>query len=100
MVIYIHNDTSYLIYSQARSRSGGHFYLSDLPQNISKPPTMAPTPNVPLHTEFVILSNVMESSAEAEVGELFVNYQEGTVIRMALIEKGRPQPPTPIQSYN
>ncbi len=100
MVLYIHSDASYLSEPQARSRSGGHFYLSDRPADPSKPPAKTPTPNGPLHTASVILRNVMASAAEAEVGALFVNAQEGTVIRTTLIELGHPQPPTPLQSDN
>ena len=42
----------------------------------------------------------MSSDAEAEVGVLFVNSQEGTDIRTKLVKLGHPQPPTPIQSDN
>jgi hypothetical protein len=100
MVLYIHSDASYLSEPKARSRSGGHFFLSDRPANLAQPPSQAPTPNGPLHTSSVILRNVMASAAEAEVGALFVNAQEGTVLRTTLIELGHPQPPTPLQSDN
>jgi hypothetical protein len=68
MVLYIHSDASYLSDPKARSRSGGHFFLSDRPADLDQPPTKAPTPNGPLHTSSVILRNVMASAAEAEVG--------------------------------
>ena len=61
---------------------------------------MAPTTNGPLHTASVILLNTMTSAVEVEVGALFVNYQEGTVLRTTRIEIGHPQHPTPIQSDN
>jgi hypothetical protein len=100
MVLYIHSDASYLSEPKARSRSGGHFFLSDRPTDLSQPPITAPTPNGPLHTSSVILRNVMASAAEAEIGALFVNAQDGTVLRTTLIELGHPQPPTPLQSDN
>ena len=42
----------------------------------------------------------MNSAAKANVGAIFVNSQEGTVIRTTLIELGHLQPLTPIQSDN
>jgi hypothetical protein len=55
---------------------------------------------LPLHTSSVILRNVMASAAEAKIGALFVNAQDGTVLLTTLIELGHPQPPTPLQSDN
>ena len=96
VVLYIHSDASYLLETQERSCSGRHFYLSDQPQDVSKPPDMSPMTNGPLHTVSIILSNDMASAAEVEVGALFVNSREGTVIRTTLIKLGHPQPATPI----
>jgi hypothetical protein len=96
MVLYIHSDASYLSEPKARSRSGGHFFLSDHPTDLSQPPITAPTPKGPLHTSSVILRNVMASAAEAEIDALFVNAQDGTVLRTTLIELGHPQLPTPL----
>jgi hypothetical protein len=100
MVLYIHSDASYLSEPKARSRSGGRFFLSDHPADLDQPPIKALTPNGPLHISSVILCNVMASAAEAKVGALFVNAQEGTVLRTTLIELGHPQPLTPLQSDN
>jgi hypothetical protein len=44
--------------------------------------------------------NVLASATEAEVGALFHNAQDGSVLRTTLIEMGRPQPATPIQTDN
>ncbi len=100
MILKIHSDASYLSEPKARSRAGGHFFLSDRPTDLSQPPITAPTPNGPLHTSSVILRNVMASAAEAEIGALFVNAQDGTVLRTTLIELGHPQPATPVMVDN
>jgi hypothetical protein len=100
MILDIPSDASYLSEPKARSRSGGHFFLSDRPADLDQPPTKAPTPNGPLHTSSFILRNVMALAAQAEARALFVNAQESTVVRTTLIELGHPQPPTPLQSNN
>jgi hypothetical protein len=102
MVLYIHSDVSYLSEPKVRSRSGGHFFLSDRLADLDQPPIKAPTQNGPLHISSVILRNVMALAAEAVVGALlFVTVQEGTVLRTTtLIELGHPQPPIPLQSDN
>jgi hypothetical protein len=53
---------------EARSRAGGHFYLSSLSPAIQPPPN-----NGPVHSVPKILKNVMSSAAKAEVGGLYVN---------------------------
>jgi hypothetical protein len=100
MVLYIHSDASYLSESKARSRVGGHFYLSSKPTDPTRPPN-APVPNNgAVHTTATILKNVMSSVAEAELGGLFLNAKDGTVLATTLKEMGWPQPPTPIQTDN
>ena len=42
----------------------------------------------------------MSSAAEAKIGTLFLNAREATVLRMALVEMGHPQPATPIATDN
>ena len=59
-----------------------------------------PPENVPVHVEYIILRNVMASSMEAELGGLFENFQKATSTRMALVEMGHPQAPTPMANYN
>ena len=41
------------------------------------------------------MRNVLASAMEAELGDLFVNFQRGTATHMALIEMGNTQLPTP-----
>jgi hypothetical protein len=100
MVLYLHSDTSYLSISKARSRAGGHFFLSDMPTDPTKPPLKPPTSNGPLHITCQIMRNVLASAAEAEIGALFLNGQEALPIRVTLAELGHPQPPTPMQTDN
>ena len=42
----------------------------------------------------------MASVAEAELGALFLNFQEAVPIRITLEEMGHYQPPTPVQVDN
>ena len=42
----------------------------------------------------------MSSAAEAELGALFMNAQEGIPMRTTLEELGHPQPPTPVRIDN
>ena len=100
MVLYLHSDASYLSEPKARSRAGGHFYLSNKPTDPKKPPIQPPPHNGAIHTTCHILRNVMASAAEAEVAALFVDSQEAVPIRTMLEEMGHPQPPTPIQADN
>jgi hypothetical protein len=48
----------------------------------------------------VILKLVTASSAEVELGALFVNTKEARVIRLFFAEIGHPQPPTQIHTDN
>ena len=92
MVLAVHSDASYLSESNARSRAGGHFFMSnssaDLPNNGAM---LAVTQ---------IIKAVMSSAAEAELGALFINCRKAIPARHTLIEMGHPQPPTPVQTDN
>jgi hypothetical protein len=100
MILYIHSDGSYLSAPKARSRAGGHFFLSQHPTDPAKAPLNRPRLNGPIHTTCHILRNVMASAAEAEVGALFLNGQDAIPLRTTLHELGHPQPPTPMQTDN
>ena len=92
MVLAVHSDASYLSEPKARSRAGGHHYLS----NDSKiPPNNRAVLNVAQ-----IIKAVMLSAAEAEIGALFINAREAIPARTTLEELGHPQPPTPMQTDN
>jgi hypothetical protein len=62
MVLAIHSDASYLSEPKARSRAGGHFFLSENDED--------PRDNGAVHTVAKIIKAVMSSAAEAELGGL------------------------------
>jgi hypothetical protein len=100
MVLHIDSDPSYLSMPKARSRVGGHHYLSSNSHDPTKALTANPPSHGPIHTVCHKLRNVMASAAEAEVGGLFVNGQDAVPIRTTLKELDHPQPPTPIKTDN
>ena len=56
--------------------------------------------NGAIHVISTTLKHVMSSAAEAEIGAIFINAREGTVLRTTLEELGHPQPATPLQTDN
>jgi hypothetical protein len=103
MVLYIHSDASYLSEPNARSRMGGHFFLSSPPLDPSRQPlaTDKPPPeNGAIHVNSTILKVVVASAAEAETGAMFYNSQDAVPMRVALDEMGHPQPPTHVRGDN
>ena len=100
MVLHIHSDGSYLSEPKARSRAGGHYFLSDRSPDPNAPPSSTPTLNGPIYSLSRIIKNVMGSAAEAEIGSAYINGQEAVPIRTTLAELGHPQPPTPMQVDN
>ena len=89
MVLAVHSDASYLSEPKARSRAGGHFFLS------SDPPNNGAVLNI-AH----IIKNVMSSATEAELAGLYIMAREAVYIRIILEELGHKQPPTPLQTDN
>ena len=103
MVLYIHSDASYLSERNARSRMGGHFFLSNPPTDTTRQPLATDTPppeNGAVHTNSTILKVVVASAAEAETGGMFYNSQDAIPMRVALAEMGHPQPPTHVRGDN
>ena len=98
MVLHAHSDTSYLSETEARSRAGGHFFLSDLIDML--PPDAKAPPNGAVHVVCHIMKQVLASATEAEAGALFYNAQDACMLRNALEFLGHPQPATPIQTDN
>jgi hypothetical protein len=47
-----------------------------------------------------ILKHVMLSEPEAEIGSVFINAKEATIICTTLEEMGNPQPPTTLETYS
>ena len=92
MILAIHSDASYLSEPKARSRAGGHFFLSsdeDIPRN-----------NGAVLNISQVIKAVMSSAAEAEMGALFINAKTAVPIRTTLVEMGHAQPRTPLQTDN
>jgi hypothetical protein len=92
IVLAVHSNAGYANEKKARSRAGGHFFLS------SNDPD--PQNNGAILTNATVIKNVMSSAAEAEIGALYLNVREAVYIRQILVEMGHPQPPTPIQTDN
>ena len=100
MILYIHSDASYLSEPRARSRSGRYYFLGDERPYMTMPPTNCPSLNGPIHSISRIISNVMGSAAEADIGAAYINGQEAIRICTLLRKLGHPHPATPIQVKN
>jgi len=92
MILALHSDASYLTEPKARSRAGGHFYMSN---DEEVPPNNGAILNVAQ-----IIKNVMTSAADAEIGALYINTRQAIPARYQLEEMGHKQPPTPVQTDN
>ena len=73
MILYVHSDASYLYAPRAHSRAGGRYFLSDRSLDPKNPPRNRPQINGHIHTVSKIMSNVMRSAAEAEIGAAYIN---------------------------
>jgi hypothetical protein len=92
MILAVHSDAGYCNEKNAHSRAGGHFFLSNdepFPQN-----------NGAILTQASIIKAVISSTAQAELGALFLNAKEAVYLHQILTEMGHPQPRTPIQTDN
>ena len=76
MVLAVHSDASYLSKTKARSREGGHFFLS-------KDDTY-PENNGAVLTISHIIKAIMSSAAEAELGALYINCRGAIPARQLL----------------
>ena len=95
MMLNIHSDASYDSERGAKSHTAGHYFLG------RKPRDNAPIRlNGAIYTLCNIMKFVASSTAEAELGALFMNAKEGLIIRPTLKEMGHPQPPTPMHCDN
>ena len=92
MKLVVHSDASYLSEPKARSRAGGHFFLSG--------DTEAPGNNGAVLNIAHIIKHVMSSATEAELAALYIMAREAVYIRIILEEMGHKQPPTPLQTDN
>jgi hypothetical protein len=78
MVLAVHSNASYLSEPEARSRVGGHFFLSS---DTTIPPKNGAVLNI-AH----IIKNVMSSATEAELAGLYIMTREAVYIRFILIQ--------------
>lgn len=92
MILAAHGDAGYCDKKNARSRAGGHFFLSN--------DKIFPPNNSAIQTNAMIIKAVMSSAAEAELGALYLNAKEAVYLQQILDEMGYPQPKTPIQTDN
>jgi len=92
MVLVVHSDVSYLNEEEARSRAGGHHFLSE---DVPLPPN-----NGAIHIIAEIIKGVMSSAAEAELGAMYINARKAVEERIILKEMGHKQPATPVQVDN
>jgi hypothetical protein len=92
MVLAAHSDASYLSEAKARSRAGGHFFMSS--------DTPCPHNNGVVLTITQIINAVMSLVAEAKIGALYINWREAVPACHTLEFLGHPQPPTSIQTDN
>jgi hypothetical protein len=90
MVLACHRDALYLSESNARSRAGGHFFMSS---STAKPPN-----NSTILNTVQIIKAVLSSAAEAKVGALYINCREAVPARHTLKFIGHPQPSTSMQT--
>jgi hypothetical protein len=92
MKLAAHSDASYLSQPKARSRAGGHFFLSS---SAEIPPNNGAILNI-TH----IIKHVMASATEAELAALYIVTREAVYIRIILEEMGHKQLDTPLQTDN
>jgi hypothetical protein len=92
MVLVVHCDASYLSEPKARSRAGGHFFLSSDCED--------PANNGAVLNLAQLIKAVMSSAAAAELGALYINAREAVPQRMTLAEMGHKQPQTPMRTDN
>ena len=79
MILNIHSNALYLSELQARSRNAGHYFLGSIPKKGDPIPL-----NGAIYVHSGILKFVVASSAEAELGALFLNTNEGKILRTIL----------------
>jgi hypothetical protein len=95
MVMNIHSDASYLSEPGSRSRTCGHFFMGSVPKT-GQPIKL----NGAFYVNTSIMRFVVASAAEAELGALFRNCQDGIIFRLTLENLGHPQPKTPVHCDN
>ena len=100
MQLWIHSDASYLTEPKARSRAGGHFFLSKKPTYPIDSSSLTPPHNGAILMICKIIDSIMASAMEAEVGAAFINTRESVPVSTTLDELGYKQSPIPLQMDN
>ncbi len=95
MIMNIHLDASYLSETKACSQACGNFFMGWMPTN--REPIQL---NGAFYVNTMILHFVVASAAEAELGALFHNCQDGIIFQQTLTNFGHPQPKTPVHCDN
>ncbi len=90
MVLIVHSNTSYLSKPKARSRTGGHFFMSF---DVTNPHNNGAVLNIAQ-----LIKAVTSLAAEAELGALYINARKAVPMRQLLTEMGHIQLRTPIQT--
>jgi hypothetical protein len=89
MVLAVHSNASYLNEEEARSRAGGHHFLSE---GVPFPPN-----NGVIHNVAEIIKGVMSSAAKAELGAMYINARKAVKERKILDAMGHKQLATSLQ---
>ena len=84
MVLWVHSDASYLSCPKSGSIAEGMHFLSEKYPSLNNPTNFEPTLNGIVFVVWKILRNIMASASEAELGALFLNYQDTVTIRITL----------------
>jgi hypothetical protein len=93
MILAVHSNASYLSEPKARSRAGGHFFLSS--------DTTIPAKNIGAVLNIAhIIKHIMSSATKAELAALYIMALGGSLHLFVLEEMGHTQPPTPLQTDN
>ena len=95
MILHVSSNESYLCKEHARSRSGGHFFLSDRLFDNGNKPSSLPTSNVAIHTLCQLIKTVISSAEEAEIGATFLNAKDDLPTRTTSRISDTPNPPLP-----
>ena len=92
MVPAAHSDASYLSETKARIIAGGHLFMSNDASTLSN--------NGVVINISQTIKDIMSSTVAAELGSLFINFQEAIPLHQALEIMGHRQPPTTMQTDN
>ena len=92
MYLHVHSNASYQPESEARSRAGGYFFLSDKPPaHINENEPYSPPHKGALRVLLSIIKAVISSATEAELGALFFNAKDNASLCIILEEMVHPQ---------